>query len=175
MTHIPKVRRKKWDPKSEDGVFVGYAAGSKGYRIYNPRTKKVFVSRDVVFINENSDEERSVVPEPDMLQFRMTAAEVNLESEPGNDDDANESGDEELPEPAGDTELPEPTESALPPQQEDPQCVVRRSGRERHIPGKYNDFQLSFSAVPQINSPSQVSHGGEPQTYAEALRSEARS
>lgn len=58
MTYIPKVRRKKWDPKSEAGIFVGYAFGSKGCRIYNPRTRNVFVSRDAMFLNEGSNKKQ---------------------------------------------------------------------------------------------------------------------
>lgn len=70
MTHIPKVGRKKWDPKSREGIFVGYAAGFKGYRVYNPRSRKVYVSRDVVFLNEDCNEElRDFKPETLQLQF----------------------------------------------------------------------------------------------------------
>ncbi|TYK18651.1 copia-type polyprotein [Cucumis melo var. makuwa] len=37
------------DDKSEKRVFVGYDVRSKGYKHYNPITKKRMVSRDVVF------------------------------------------------------------------------------------------------------------------------------
>jgi hypothetical protein len=30
-------------------VFIGYESGSKAWRFYNPSTKRVHVSRDVVF------------------------------------------------------------------------------------------------------------------------------
>jgi hypothetical protein len=30
-------------------VFVGYEVGSKAYRMYDPSTKRLHVSRDVVF------------------------------------------------------------------------------------------------------------------------------
>ena len=30
-------------------MFVGYGSGVKGYRLWNPETNKVFVSRSVVF------------------------------------------------------------------------------------------------------------------------------
>ncbi|MCO5591563.1 hypothetical protein L7F22_045550 [Adiantum nelumboides] len=30
-------------------IFVGYSSGSKGYRLYNPATNKIFESRDVIF------------------------------------------------------------------------------------------------------------------------------
>jgi hypothetical protein len=30
-------------------VFVGYGSGVKGYRLWNPETNKIFMSRSVVF------------------------------------------------------------------------------------------------------------------------------
>lgn len=50
-THVPKQCRGKLDPRSEKNYMVGYA--SNGYRIWDPRRRKVFVSRDVIF-DENS-------------------------------------------------------------------------------------------------------------------------
>lgn len=35
-------------------VFVGYEAGTKGYRFYNPATQRVHISHDVVFEEERS-------------------------------------------------------------------------------------------------------------------------
>ncbi|KAA0051915.1 Retrovirus-related Pol polyprotein from transposon TNT 1-94 [Cucumis melo var. makuwa] len=52
--HIPDQKRSKLDDKSEKYVFVGYDANSKGYKLYNPVTKKTIVSRDVVFDEEAS-------------------------------------------------------------------------------------------------------------------------
>ncbi|KAL0549913.1 hypothetical protein IC582_014408 [Cucumis melo] len=52
--HIPDQKRSKLDDKSEKYVFVGYDASSKGYKLYNPVTKKTIVSRDVVFDGEAS-------------------------------------------------------------------------------------------------------------------------
>jgi hypothetical protein len=40
---------KKLDDRSHPGVFIGYADGAKSYRILNPATQCVWVSRDVVF------------------------------------------------------------------------------------------------------------------------------
>ncbi|MCI34945.1 copia-type polyprotein, partial [Trifolium medium] len=48
--HIPDQRRKKLDDKSETLILIGYhTAGS--YKLYNPLTKKVVASRDVI-VNE---------------------------------------------------------------------------------------------------------------------------
>lgn len=45
--------RSKLDDKSLKCIFIGYATQSKTYRLYNPLTGKIMVSRNVVF-NENA-------------------------------------------------------------------------------------------------------------------------
>nr|GEY28217.1 retrovirus-related Pol polyprotein from transposon TNT 1-94 [Tanacetum cinerariifolium] len=52
--HVLSQRRLKLDDRSEKHVFVGYDKQSKGYRLYNPVTKKVVVSRDVEFDEKGS-------------------------------------------------------------------------------------------------------------------------
>lgn len=49
MVHIPKEKRKKFDPKSVKHVFVGYCENSKAYRLYNVKKRCFSISRDVVF------------------------------------------------------------------------------------------------------------------------------
>ncbi|CAL8174177.1 unnamed protein product [Prunus armeniaca] len=51
--HIPSEVRQKLDAKSTKGIFVGYAICEKGYRVYDLATKKIILSRDVVF-DENA-------------------------------------------------------------------------------------------------------------------------
>ena len=46
---IPDSRRKKWDAKSQELIFVGYCKESKGYRLVHPVTEKLTRSRDVSF------------------------------------------------------------------------------------------------------------------------------
>jgi hypothetical protein len=48
--HIPSELRKKLDDKSEKCIFTGYSETSKAYRLYNPITKKLILSRDVQFL-----------------------------------------------------------------------------------------------------------------------------
>jgi hypothetical protein len=47
--HIPKVERRKLDPKSIRCIFIGYCETRKAYRFWDPATKTVKVSRDVTF------------------------------------------------------------------------------------------------------------------------------
>lgn len=45
-------RTQKFDSKGEELTFTGYCENSKGYRLIEPRTKKITKSRDVVFLKE---------------------------------------------------------------------------------------------------------------------------
>ena len=47
--HVPKENMNNLDKKAENCIFIGYKYGLKGYKIWNPETKKVVYSRDVVF------------------------------------------------------------------------------------------------------------------------------
>ena len=47
--HIPDGQRTKLEGKSRKSIFVGYPEGTKGYKFYDPSSRKFFRSRDVVF------------------------------------------------------------------------------------------------------------------------------
>ncbi|GKU91769.1 hypothetical protein SLEP1_g5591 [Rubroshorea leprosula] len=47
--HIPDAKRDKLDHRAEVGIFIGYSSQSKGYRVFNVRTGKIEVSRNVKF------------------------------------------------------------------------------------------------------------------------------
>jgi len=48
--HVPKAARSKLDDKAEKTIFIGYKHG--GYKLYNLMTKKVIISRDVTFAED---------------------------------------------------------------------------------------------------------------------------
>ena len=52
FTHIPDELRRKLDKKSECCIFTGYSEQHKAYKLYNPVTKQLVVSRDVKFIED---------------------------------------------------------------------------------------------------------------------------
>lgn len=53
FVHVPKMFTKKFDARAKRTLLVGYQGESSNYRLYNPDTKTVSVSRDVS-INEQA-------------------------------------------------------------------------------------------------------------------------
>jgi hypothetical protein len=49
FVHIPKEKRTKLDPSGKKGIFVGYCAVSKAFRIYIPGYHHIEINRDVTF------------------------------------------------------------------------------------------------------------------------------
>ena len=52
--HVPSQKRQKLDDNSMKCIFIGYSIESKAYRFYDPLTKRLVVSRDVVFDEQNA-------------------------------------------------------------------------------------------------------------------------
>ena len=50
--HVPDSQRKKLDAKSRKAIFVGYPENVKGYKLYDPVSRKFTRSRDVIFQEE---------------------------------------------------------------------------------------------------------------------------
>ena len=47
--HVPKEKRRKLDNKAEKCIFIDYKDSMKGYKLWNPVTKNIVYSGDVVF------------------------------------------------------------------------------------------------------------------------------
>ncbi|XP_010531594.1 PREDICTED: uncharacterized protein LOC104807865 [Tarenaya hassleriana] len=52
------------DPRSDEGIFLGYAQNSAAYRVYNLRTKTVMESANVIFDEETQRKVDSISLEP---------------------------------------------------------------------------------------------------------------
>jgi hypothetical protein len=54
--------RRKMDPKSDEGIFLGYSTDSRAYRVYNSRTQVVMESINVIIDDLAQDKLLEVVP-----------------------------------------------------------------------------------------------------------------
>lgn len=111
------------DDKSKKCVFLGVSEESKAWRLYDPVTKKIVVSRDVVF-----DEEKYW----DWDQADAGVKEVTLECE----DEEERQNVEEIAETIPDVDGP----ANLQPPNNDTGVVAGKSVRERRAPGWMADY-----------------------------------
>jgi hypothetical protein len=51
-SHVPQVKRDKLDKRAEPGIFIGYSTVFKAYKIFQPQSGKLLVSRDVHFMED---------------------------------------------------------------------------------------------------------------------------
>ena len=51
--HISERKRRKLDPKSFSGIFLGYSLEKKGYRVWDNNAVHIVDSRDVIFYEES--------------------------------------------------------------------------------------------------------------------------
>jgi hypothetical protein len=90
--HVPKENRSNLDNKDEKCIFIGYKYGVKGYNLWNPETKNIVYSRDVVFREVKDVSKQEFLPrqeEPEKIEIELDDAksesseeDVELEEEP---------------------------------------------------------------------------------------------
>ncbi|KAG8497315.1 hypothetical protein CXB51_008521 [Gossypium anomalum] len=61
-TLIPTKKRTKLKRRSVPGIFVGYSSIKKGYRVFDPSTKRILVSKDVKFDEGNIEDGFDDIP-----------------------------------------------------------------------------------------------------------------
>ena len=141
-SHIPKDERKKLDPKAKQAIHMGYGTETKGYRLFDPKTKKVFYSRDVIF-----DESRFTQSPTKQTELQIIPEE----------------SEEDIPEPVKDMQhrseaRPQNQPNNIPEPEEDMQH--RAGSRPRNPPNHYGEWVFSVE-----------SEESEPKTVKQALSS----
>ena len=61
--HISYEKRTKLDSKSVKCIFLEYYEGTKCYRLFNPKNKKIVKSRDVKFVEVRETKEKEGIVE----------------------------------------------------------------------------------------------------------------
>lgn len=84
FVHVPKEDRRKLDNTATDMILIGYDEQSKAYRCYDMIKKKVTISRDVRFINQELQKRKADEIEENMkvetaveIEVRPTGANAN--------------------------------------------------------------------------------------------------
>ncbi|GJT06832.1 retrovirus-related pol polyprotein from transposon TNT 1-94 [Tanacetum coccineum] len=131
----------KLDPKSRKCLFLGYADGVKGYRLWDPTAHKVVVSRDVVFMEDKVQENE----EGDSTTRETTTIQMEKEFQSNDSSEA-------VPQ----HEVNETTESQAP--------TTRTSDHERRRPGWQSDYVMESNVAYCL-----LTEKGEPSTLQEEL------
>ena len=63
--HVPDCERRKLDAKSKKMRFAGYSLTSKGYRLFDETTRKLYIRKDVEFNESYFGQKPVMTTEPD--------------------------------------------------------------------------------------------------------------
>jgi hypothetical protein len=81
FVHVPTEKRSKLDNKAIRCIFIGYKEGMKGYKLWNPASRRIMYSRDVVFreFRGNFEHEEVVHTEnnPNIIWFELRNEEYD--------------------------------------------------------------------------------------------------
>lgn len=164
---IPEEKRTKFDPKSEKLCFVGYEQNTNNYRLMDLQTRKVVISRDVIF-NENSSDYKAEDFDvlDDILDILDAVGISGNVTDNGNLQQGNENveGNQNL-EPVN--ENVGQNQNLEPPNQNNQNNrnqndAQGRPQRETRLPAYLDDYELYHAYMVLA---------GDPQTYAEAVSS----
>ncbi|KAK2457508.1 putative mitochondrial protein [Trifolium repens] len=76
-----REQRRKMDPKSDEGIFLGYSKNSRAYRVYNSRTMTMMESINVVIDDHGTDTEADVAADVEAFSPTGTSSEVRTETQ----------------------------------------------------------------------------------------------
>ena len=68
------------DKKVVRCIFIGYDSQRKGWRCYDPTTRKCYTSRNVVFDESSSwwSSEKEILPDSDVFKDELQYAQIQL-------------------------------------------------------------------------------------------------
>eukprot|EP00112_Aurelia_sp_Birch-Aquarium-sp1_P025966 Seg893.3 transcript_id=Seg893.3/GoldUCD/mRNA.D3Y31 product="Copia protein" protein_id=Seg893.3/GoldUCD/D3Y31 len=155
------------DAKSPKCIFIGYSLYRKGYRLYDPKTKRLYESRDVLFV-ENEFGDRTQVQKADAKKVDATVVSqvvITSEEEEEREADHGENANDSENDPDSDEENNQNIEDLQQPRRSN--RVRRAPERDGAITGDWWQFEDSLNADTYENPE-------EPTTIQQALNSSAK-
>ena len=77
---VPGEIRNKLEAKSSKAMFIGYSSSQKGYKCYDPNTRRVLVYREVKFVEEKGYYEEQIQEDlKDLTSDRAETLRIILE------------------------------------------------------------------------------------------------
>ena len=139
---------------------MGYGHEDFGYRLWDPVSKKIIRSRDVIFLEDQTIEDLEKTDKPTIIVRRSTDDEPGPSTRPpvdGGDVQVDNDDDDLHDEPTPQPEVPDVEVLPEPPVEPE----LRRSTRERHPSQKYSPHEYVMNT--EI---------GEARSYQEAMSDE---
>ncbi|KAE8969014.1 hypothetical protein PR001_g27622 [Phytophthora rubi] len=135
FVHVDKSRRIKWDARAHACIFLGYAAGSKAYSVWDVEDERVVTTRTVVLDERPVDNNRNVVHVTRQAPLELDD-DVNLVQQQPIVPVTDNGGDTEMAEVDDDPVDMEVdmVPNTLVQSQHDGQEMSRRGGEERTMP-----------------------------------------
>lgn len=168
--HVPSQKHIKLDDKGQKCVFLGVSEGTKAYKLFDPTTKKVIISRDVVFDEEQgwnwgmtSEEEAS-----DVLGIEEEELSGEIQAETDETNIAPDPVPDHVPDPEAGPEL-----NVEPQIEEEAEPNTRLSLRNRAPPRYLQDYVRGESLNDEEEEVQYVAMYvslDDPYTYKEAVK-----
>ena len=130
-------------------IFVGYGDGIKGYRLWDPTTYKITITRDVIF------DESSLIKSYIDVQMKQEEVpkyqQIQFETSSNTDESEHEHVSVDVHEefPTEEDMVDDNNQQNV----DEPQTSLRRSMRVRNPPRRYDDFVSSLSLSTNDDEP----------------------
>ena len=135
------VTESKLDPRAKKAIFLGFASGVKGYRLWCPESKKIVISRDIAF------------DEMSMLGQRTIANEVMVDIDEGTPKPVEPVGSDVQED---SVEVEDFADTSNDETHDDGPIALRKPKRNTRKPAKFND--MAAYALPVVSEDIPLSY-----------------